>query len=125
MVEQRIKSLVVEASLHIGPIPDPEDLKRYESILPGLADRIVTMAEKEQEERFTENKRGQSQFNTIMRGAFSLMGLGIMMSFYLLAFEDPPQRNWWFFLLFSVPHLLSQIRSALRRDKKPSSPPSD
>lgn len=32
-----------------GPLPDPNELAGYEAVLPGLADRIVTMAEKAQD----------------------------------------------------------------------------
>lgn len=34
-----------------GPIPAPDDLMRYEQITPGLADRIMSMAENEAEHR--------------------------------------------------------------------------
>lgn len=34
-----------------GPLPHPDILARYESILPGIADRIVRMAEAEQKAR--------------------------------------------------------------------------
>ena len=34
-----------------GPIPDPDTLAGYEQIMPGLADRIVTMAEQQGEHR--------------------------------------------------------------------------
>ena len=40
-----------EVSLFSGPLPPAEELARYEDALPGSADRIVTMAEKEQEIR--------------------------------------------------------------------------
>jgi uncharacterized membrane protein len=39
-----------------GPLPKPSDLERYESIFPGLAERIVIMAEKEAETRHQTNK---------------------------------------------------------------------
>jgi uncharacterized membrane protein len=32
---------------HRGPIPDPETLKKYNEVLPGAADRIFAMAEKD------------------------------------------------------------------------------
>ncbi|WP_420612187.1 DUF2335 domain-containing protein [Candidatus Spongiisocius sp.] len=34
-----------EAVRFIGPLPPPEVLSQYEGVLPGLADRIVAMAE--------------------------------------------------------------------------------
>ncbi|HVZ76072.1 MAG TPA: DUF2335 domain-containing protein [Candidatus Paceibacterota bacterium] len=48
----RDRSIVVqENKFHSGPLPAPEDLQRYDSILPGLADRIVRMAENQSEHR--------------------------------------------------------------------------
>jgi uncharacterized membrane protein len=34
-----------------GPVPDPESLQKYEAIQAGFANRLITMAEKEQEAR--------------------------------------------------------------------------
>lgn len=34
-----------------GPLPDPEDFKKYEEVLPGSANRIMEMAEKNQQHR--------------------------------------------------------------------------
>ena len=34
-----------------GPIPSPNAMEKYEEVLPGIADRIMTMAEKEQKLR--------------------------------------------------------------------------
>ena len=39
------------AETHIGPLPRPEELGKYESVLHGAADRIITMAEKEVAQR--------------------------------------------------------------------------
>lgn len=42
------KAVVVQQqSFHSGPLPAPEDLQKYNAALPGLADRIVVMAEKQ------------------------------------------------------------------------------
>ena len=39
-----------------GPLPPPSVLEKYEQILPGLADRIVSMAEKEETHRHAQNQ---------------------------------------------------------------------
>lgn len=39
-----------------GPIPDPESLKKYDSIQSGLADRLVKLAEEEQRQRQNLNR---------------------------------------------------------------------
>lgn len=36
---------------HSGPLPAPEDLARYDQLLPGTAERIIAMAELEQNHR--------------------------------------------------------------------------
>lgn len=41
----------IEASFHTGPIPPPGTLEQYNRILPNAADRIISMAEREQEHR--------------------------------------------------------------------------
>lgn len=41
-----------------GPIPDPETLAAYEKIVPGSADRILMMAEKQGEHRRNLESRG-------------------------------------------------------------------
>lgn len=42
---------VEESSSFRGPLPPPEMLKGYERILPGASERILSMAEKQQEHR--------------------------------------------------------------------------
>lgn len=49
--EQREEVLQIFEKVHMGPICAPEDLARYEAILPGLAERIVRLPEREQEHR--------------------------------------------------------------------------
>lgn len=39
------------ASHYSGPLPPPDQLKAYESVLPGAADRIIRMAENQAEHR--------------------------------------------------------------------------
>ena len=41
-----------------GPLPPPSLLKGYEEVCPGSADRIITMAEKQQQHRHSMEKWG-------------------------------------------------------------------
>ena len=43
-------SLTVQ-QVHQGPLPSPNDLARYEKVMPGLGDTIVSMATSEQAHR--------------------------------------------------------------------------
>jgi uncharacterized membrane protein len=44
-----------------GPLPSPDILEKYEKILPGISERIVAMAEKEQAMRETDITATQKQ----------------------------------------------------------------
>lgn len=72
----------MEASLFVGPLPNPEMLEKYEQIYPGIAERILQMAEKEQSERHRQNQilleletRNQRSLNFNIRLGF-LLGFG-------------------------------------------------
>lgn len=74
IVEQRI-------SFHRGPLPDPATMREYEGILPGAADRIVAMAERQASHRQTiETHAVTSEFanqrwGTTVGGAVAAAGL--------------------------------------------------
>jgi uncharacterized membrane protein len=68
--EARLVLTQVVSKSHSGPIPSAEELEHLERVQSGLADRVVSMAEKEQQHRhstlesivdkeFTFRKRGQ------------------------------------------------------------------
>lgn len=44
---------VTHTYTHSGPLPSPDDFKRYDAVVPGAADRIVKMAENQQAHRMT------------------------------------------------------------------------
>jgi uncharacterized membrane protein len=44
---EAIFQAAVEISRFSGPLPHPEDLAKYEQVLPGAADRIIRMAEQQ------------------------------------------------------------------------------
>ena len=48
--EEAILSIIRQSSFS-GPLPPPQILEKYESIVPGSADRIIGMAEKQSEHR--------------------------------------------------------------------------
>lgn len=51
MPQQQQTHLQVAGTFYTGPIPQPQALAEYEHIHPGLANRLVTMAENEQAHR--------------------------------------------------------------------------
>lgn len=75
--------------LFSGPLPPPETLILYNDAHPGLANRIVTMAEKQQDHRIDIEKKAVSGEIEIRREALRaafVLGLAIVLgAVYLLA----------------------------------------
>ena len=92
--EKKIERIVVsiaerrlEYLEHSGPLPHPEILSGYEKVLPGSADRILKMAEKQQDHRTSiENKlvnaENQSRLLGLVAG-FLIATFGLAGSVYL------------------------------------------
>lgn len=75
---------VIQRRFHVGPLPSPEDMAEYNHIIPNGADRIMTMAEKEQEARLSQTaKNSESFFKMKARGQW--LGLSIVVLFTALA----------------------------------------
>ncbi|MBI5524271.1 MAG: DUF2335 domain-containing protein [Desulfarculus sp.] len=72
----RMVQLFARAALHVGPLPPAEELSKYEQVLPGVADRIVAMAEKEQAHR-----HGMQDVRT--KAAIRDSGRGVVFAFIL------------------------------------------
>ena len=65
-----LSEIQFRAELHAGPLPPPDVLERYERMQPGTLDRLLTMAEKEQQARIDHNtKAGEYKFKALeLRG---------------------------------------------------------
>lgn len=77
--ERIIKSLVVTMhKTHTGPLPDPDTLAQYSTIIPNGAERIMQMAEKQLDHRMNlENKVVSSQMLQSNIGQFLAFFIGI------------------------------------------------
>jgi hypothetical protein len=84
--------MVIRGEMYSGPIPPPEALARYEEIQPGAADRIIKMAEKQQEHRMSlETKAIGGQIDQSKRGQIFgfiaiLLCIGVAV-FFAVAFD--------------------------------------
>lgn len=78
-VAQSIK-LTAQTTVHrSGPLPDPITLKEYDDILPGAAERIFLIAEKDQAFHHTLYLRDQSaQHRTLLLGQIFGFILGVL-----------------------------------------------
>lgn len=57
-IPQRRPDAVVAQITWAGPLPSPHDLAGFERVLPGAAERIVSMTEREQEHRHKYESKG-------------------------------------------------------------------
>lgn len=106
-----------------GPLPPPEILSHYEDITPGLADRIVALAENEAKHRHemdanivhagVENQK--QQIAIIKRGQF--FGFGALTLFSILGILVAIYKNVWIGSGLSLTGLVP-IVWAFRYDKR-------
>jgi len=74
---------LTQLAIASGPLPPPKALEEYDKVLPGLAERIVTMAEAESAHRHDMDKELARQNEIIINKEFAerrvgqVMGLGI------------------------------------------------
>lgn len=66
-----------------GPLPHPDLVKGYDDIIPNGAERIMQMAEKEQENRFQERKEIRDTNKEIAMGKLKYVNRGQIMGFIL------------------------------------------
>jgi uncharacterized membrane protein len=80
--------VAVAQSRFSGPLPHPDHLARYNEILPDAAERILAMAEKEQDHRHNlEKKVMRNDFAITVAGQFltcALIGGGLISGVLLI-----------------------------------------
>ncbi len=79
-----VEQTIMQANMWQGPLPPPEHLERFNSVVPGAAERILAMAEKQQNHRIAlEEHAVKEQLVQSKRG--QLFGLVIGLGGILLA----------------------------------------
>ena len=83
------QQIEVMAAAWQGPLPPPHELRQYNEIVPGAADRIIEMAEKQSDHRIQMEKTvigGDSKRSYIgIFAAFILSAMAIGGGIYLIA----------------------------------------
>ena len=90
------KHQVAIATQYTGPIPPPTALREYDAILPGAAERIMTLAEAEAKHRHTMDVEGARQNDTVIEKSF-----------------DERKRGQWFGLIIGSLALVTAIIALL------------
>lgn len=76
-------------TIHTGPLPSPETLREYDQALPGLADRIVSMAEGQANHRQhleTRDQRSVNRLQTVGQAS----GIAMVLATLVLVFLEKP-----------------------------------
>ena len=80
----------VTAELHAGPLPSPETVERYEMVLPGAFDRLLTMAENDQRDKSEYNGRflaiheQDKRSNRIFAHCGQVFGFAVVVAFFVV-----------------------------------------
>lgn len=86
MDSTNLSQVVVAATkteISSGPLPHPDLVKGYDDIIPNGAERIMQMAEKEQENRFQERKEIRDANKEIAMSKLKYVNRGQIMGFVL------------------------------------------
>ncbi len=116
--KEEIEQVVMQSQFRIAPIPDPEELRRYEEILEGAANRILLMAEEEGRERRAREKEIVDADNFISKGGLFLGFICFLIPLGLSAFlavKGQPDFAKWLLgasVLSVIPSFLKVIRKS-------------
>jgi uncharacterized membrane protein len=116
----RVSQLTLEAKRFEGPLPPPADLKQYDDVSPGFAERIVQMAEKEQDFRHRDIDRIRSmQRKIIGRGQVFgfILSLTIILGGILLIMSDKPTSG-FISILTGIATVAGPFFYGVHREKK-------
>lgn len=80
-----IQTAVLEQKSHSGPLPTPSDLQSYESVFPGLAERIVRLAERPSEEYSAEREHRHAIEKDLSAHSRHYRYVGLGMGFLIAA----------------------------------------
>ncbi len=83
-IERTITRTSIEHTAFQGPIPAPADLEKYERIVPGLATRLIAMAESEAQHRRECDANVLEMQRKALESHFYQRGLGQVLGFAIV-----------------------------------------
>ena len=113
-------------TIHAGPLPPPEILREYDQALPGLADRIVSMAEGQANHRQHLDVREQRSVNRLQTVG-QASGVAMVLAALVLVFLEKPGAPMVAITAIAAlagVFVFSKYRSAVQRVGKSRSPSS-
>ncbi len=116
--QEEVEQFFMRRQFRIAPIPDPDELRRYEETLQGSANRILLMAEEEGKERRAREKDIVDTDNFISKGGLILGFVCFLLPIFLsvvLALNGQPDFAKWLLgasVLSVIPSFLKVIRKS-------------
>jgi len=89
--------------VRVGPLPDSEELMRYNEVVPGAAERIIRMAEKQQD---FAHGIGRGDLRVKAAGVvsgFLLGGAGIGVAYYMIHLQQSGVQ----YVIYSIAFVIS------------------
>ena len=90
--QEAIQQVVLEAAMQVsfsGPLPPPEMLADYEKVLPGAADRIISLAENEQQLRGRDDEQKIRRDHIMIWGSV-IVSIAMIVGIVLCAYFGQP-----------------------------------
>jgi len=103
IIDQQV--LMQTLMYHSGPLPSPEVFGKYDEILPGAADRILKMTEKQLEHRIENEKKmvGGRELRALLGIPSSILIMGICAAVAIVfAYQGYDSRAFWFAVISVV-----------------------
>ena len=110
-----------EISQFSGPIPHPDIMRGYEEVLPGSADRILSLAEKEAEHRRAlENKSMNADSRDSLMGIIcaTIISIGALIAGSVIVWNSSDAGGAIAGTLFGVSGISGVIIAMIKRTKR-------
>lgn len=121
IMRKEIKAIISEFS---GPLPPPSIIQGYENVIPGAAERILAMAEKQSEHRqLMERTMIQSDSRDSLLGIIAalILGAGCLVTSCVIAISVPQNAGAICSAAFGITGIGSIVGPFLKINKKDSS----
>lgn len=93
VLERTVEILEARLKLHRGPLPSPEDIREYEAVQPGTAERMLVRWEKQSDHRMElESKQVEANIRNRARGQYigMVVAMTVIIGGFLAIFLDKP-----------------------------------
>jgi len=78
---EKLPEVMAALTLHVGPLPPPESVERYELVMSGAFDRMLTMAEQDQQNKFERSRTVLTVYEHNVRSAWHFAQCGQVFGF--------------------------------------------